>query len=333
MYRGHRVGVVVPVYNEADFVGDVIDSLPEYVDRAYVVDDCSTDGTWAVIQRRATTERAVPTGAPDGGTVSGPVVHPIRHETNQGRGGAVKTGYRAALADGMDVVAAMDGDGQMDPEELDRLLDPVVTGRVDYAKGDRIGRRPDRAEMSAWRVFGNTALTGLTRVASGYWGMNDAQNGYTAISAETLDALDLDAVYDDYGFLNDVLVWLNVHDARIADVSMRARYGDEESGIQYRTFVPKLSVLLVRGFVRRVRASSGGRLDSPLAPLYALAALVAVTGSLAAGVALGTAIAYSPASVATVTLATTVALFVAALLVDRSVNRRLVSRFGLDGLE
>ena len=154
MYEGHSVGVVVPAYNEEGLIGDVIRTMPAFVDCIYVVDDCSTDGTWKEIQLAAqeTADRpgielnSVSVRA-DGG--SGPVsqraqVHsrignvvPIQHHENLGAGGAIKTGYLAAVADKLDITVTIDGDGQMDPNQMEKLLDPLVEGKADYAKGNR----------------------------------------------------------------------------------------------------------------------------------------------------------------------------------------------------
>jgi len=273
MYEDSTVGVVVPAHNEEGLVGTVIDTLPSFVDRAYVVDDRSTDGTWAEIQRHVERlnaprrERALA----DGGAGRQPLIVPIRHETNRGRGGAVKTGYRAALDDGLDVVAVLDGDGQMDPAILDRFVAPVASGAVDYAKGNRLVRRDFRRGMSRWRFVGNGLLTYLTKVASGYWRMTDSQNGYTAISARTLRRLDVDRLYEGYGFLNDILVKLNAIEARVADVTMPARYGDERSGIRYTTFIPRVSGLLLRDFLWRLKVRYLVQDFHPLVQLYALA--------------------------------------------------------------
>lgn len=254
MYRGALVGVVVPAFNEEGFVGRVIETAPAYVDRVYAIDDGSTDGTWTEIVEAA---RTVNASSIDDTVVFEDRVVPIRHESNGGVGRSIKDGYRRALADGIDVVAVMAGDGQMDPDQLDRLLDPVVSGEADYAKGDRLSNESDRTAMTRWRLFGNTLLTGLTRVATGYWSVTDPQNGYTAISAAAIDAIDLDDVYEDYGFCNDLLVWLNAAGMRVVDVEMPAIYGDEESTIRYSTFVPKLSALLAWRFVWRLGVSYG----------------------------------------------------------------------------
>ena len=268
MYEGRRVGVVVPVYNEERFVGRVIETVPPFVDRLYVVDDASTDGTWSEINDHTveTWEDVDPQSVPlaDGGEAGFRVVA-IRHGHNQGRGGAVKTGYQATLEHDVDVVAVMDGDGQMDPSILHEIVDPVVRGEADYVVGNRLGQPGTWREMPPFRLFGNLLLTGITRIASGFWSLSDPQNGYTAISRRALEALNLDALYDEYGFLNDVLVRLNVHGFEVVNVPMHARYGEESSGIRYSSFVPKLSALLGWLFIWRLttKLTSDQGVDPP----------------------------------------------------------------------
>jgi len=269
VYKDSTVGVVIPAYNEEGFIGDVIDSLPEFVDQVFVIDDCSTDDTWPEIKAYVEDEvnQAAVTGdsaeqivVADGAgtTVSESQtflnnrIVPVRHQTNGGRGAAVQTGYELALMSGMDVVAVLDGDGQMDPGILDEILDPVVEGEADYAKGNRLISRRHCAQMSNWRLFGNALLTLLTKVASGHWRMRDPQNGYTAISATALETLSLNDLFDDYGFLNDVLIHMDAHGMTVQDVPMEAFYGDESSGIRYGSFIPKLSMLLLRRFLWRI---------------------------------------------------------------------------------
>jgi glycosyltransferase involved in cell wall biosynthesis len=248
-YRDQTVGLVIPAHNEEPFVGSVVEETPSFVDRVYPVDDCSTDATWDVIESAATrvNRRRSPTEPYDC------VVEPLQHDENAGAGAAVLTGYEAALDDGVDVVATMDGDGQMDHEFLSALLDPVIEGDVAYAKGNRLAGIDHVADMSAWRLFGNALLTGLTRISSGYWRLRDPQNGFTAVSSDALRSIDLDRLYERYGFLNDMLVQLNVVGVDVADVSHPANYGDETSGIQYLSFVPNLSWLLLRRFWWRLK--------------------------------------------------------------------------------
>jgi glycosyltransferase involved in cell wall biosynthesis len=293
MYEDSTVGVVVPAYNEEGFVGRVIETVPTFVDRIYVVDDCSTDDTWAEIERHAAlvngnadADGAIPYAPVSGGAVTdggltfSRRVVPIRHERNRGVGGAIVTGYRRARAEGIDVTAVMAGDGQMDPDRLARLIDPIVDGSADYAKGSRLLARDHSAAMSSWRLFGNRLLTVLTKVASGYWRTTDPQNGYTAISHRALSTLELSALYEDYGFLNDLLIRLNAHGMRVADVAMPAVYGDERSTITYSQFVLGLSAVLLRGFLWRLKTRYVVRGFHPLVVLYALGALGVGGGSL-----------------------------------------------------
>ncbi|RQG91244.1 glycosyltransferase family 2 protein [Natrarchaeobius halalkaliphilus] len=260
MYKGKTIGVVVTAYDESAFVGRVIETVPDFVDRIYVVDDASPDDSWAVIQRvasrmndRVEPSRAVADGGDSADGEAGRRVMTIRHEENRGYGGAVKTGYERASEDGIDVVAVMNGDGQMDPAILDRIIDPVATGEADYAKGNRLLHPDDREGMSSFRLLGNAMLTGLSKFASGYWTIGDPQNGYTAISGETIEELDLESITDQYGFLNHILTHLNLNGCRVADVSMSAVYGDEESSIRYVPFVRYVSLLLLQSFLWRLK--------------------------------------------------------------------------------
>jgi glycosyltransferase involved in cell wall biosynthesis len=285
MYERKTVGVVVTAYNEAGHVGEVIDTIPEFVDRTYVVDDCSTDDTWDVVRRHAERANSTELSAPvaDGGADFTPPVVTIRHEENRGYGGAVKTGYRRALEDDVDVVAVMNGDGQMDPDILDRIVDPVATDVADYAKGNRLLSPAHWGQMTRWRLTGNALLTLLTKFASGYWKTMDTQNGYTAISADALRRIDLGRLYEEHGFLNDLLMELNSVDARVADVEMTARYGDEESSIRYRSFVPNLSLLLLQLFLRRLVVKHLLTDFHPMIFLYGLGSFGLLTSATAAG--------------------------------------------------
>jgi hypothetical protein len=182
----------------------------------------------------------------------------------------------------MDAVAVMNGDAQMDPVLLPYLLDPIVEGRADYAKGDRISRRENVGDMSTWRLFGNWLLTRLTNVSSGYWRTVDSQNGYTAVSVETLERIPLDDLYDEYGFLNDMLTTLNLHEARVVNVPHRAVYGDEQSGIVYREFIPRLSGLLFKNFLRRLAHRTRDPSYHPTIVAYVLGMCGMLLGTLAA---------------------------------------------------
>jgi len=296
MYRGRSVGIVVPAYNEEGFVGDVIETLPEYADRVYVVDDCSTDDTWQEIlrsARRVNESSAIP--ATDGGAASevprapsaqqsdgaadaDQLVVPIQHEENRGVGGAIKTGYERAREDEIEITAVMGGDGQMDPEILDRLLDPIVEDRADYVKGNRLLDPEDREEMPTFRLIGNGILSVLTKIASGYWKIGDPQNGYTAISLDALESAPIEDMYEYYGYCNDLLVKLNACELRVADVPVPSRYDDEESHISYEEYIPKVSGMLLSNFLWRLRVKYLARDFNPLVFLYALGAAGSLAG-------------------------------------------------------
>ncbi len=299
MYRDHTIGVVVPAYNEEGFVGEVIDTMPEYVDRMYVIDDCSTDGTWDEIQRYAERENAEAVTvhydedavqgesepvATDGGTVTSQAfdrrVVPIQHEENRGVGGAIKTGYLRAIEDGIDITAVMGGDGQMDPDILYKFLDPIVEDEADYTKGNRLLYKEFREGMSKWRFFGNSILTFLTKIASGYWKTMDPQNGYTAISQYALENTGIEDMYEYYGYCNDLLVKLNAKGMRVADVAMPAVYGDEESSIKYSSYIRKVSGMLLQNFLWRLKVKYLVLDFHPLALFYFFGAVTAVFGLL-----------------------------------------------------
>jgi len=277
-YEGAAVAVVVPAYNESGLVGRVIETIPDYVDRVYVVEDGSTDDTWAEI--RAAAERVNAASAP-GGTFDRRVV-PIRHEQNRGVGGAIKTGYLAARDDDIEVTAVMGGDAQMRPELLAGVIDPVVAGEADYVKGNRLLDADHREGMPRFRYVGNRILTWLTRIASGYWSIGDPQNGYTAISLHALETAGIEEMYEYYGYCNDLLVRCNVAGLRVMDVPRPANYGDEESHIDYRSYIPKVSVMLFRGFCRRLWRKHVRDGPHPMVGLYTASASAGLYGALRA---------------------------------------------------
>jgi glycosyltransferase involved in cell wall biosynthesis len=287
MYRGHTVGVAIPAYNEEGLVGTTLEGVPSFVDRVYVVDDASTDGTWEEIVETAERLNEAHTPSEDGPRRFSRRVVPLRHEENRGVGGAIKTGYQRAREDGIDVTTVMGADDQMDPERLDTLLDPIVEDRADYTKGNRFLNRTDRGDMPAFRFVGNAVLSGLTKVASGYWACGDPQSGYTAISREALERAAVDEMYEFYGYCNDLLVKLNVAGLRVVDVPTPARYGEEESHINYLTYVPRVSLMLLRNFLWRLRTKYLLFDFHPVAIAYPLGAVVTLGGAAASLATLG----------------------------------------------
>jgi glycosyltransferase involved in cell wall biosynthesis len=272
MVEGKRVAVVVPAHDEERLIGETLQGIPDFVDRIYVVDDASNDGT-ADRARTAGDQR----------------VEVLVREENGGVGAAIVTGYRRALADGVDVACVMAADNQMDPAELSGLVQPVARGEVDYAKANRLFTGEAWQVIPRSRYLGNAILSFLTKIASGYWHVADSQAGYTALSRTTLARLDLDRIYPRYGFPNDMLVHLNVAGARVRDVPSRPIYGvGESSGIRLRRVVPAISWLLFKGFWWRLREKYVIRDFHPLVFFYVLGALMTV-----AGLALGLVVAVS----------------------------------------
>jgi glycosyltransferase involved in cell wall biosynthesis len=264
MVDGKRVAVVVPAHDEEQLIGTTLAGIPEFVDRILLVDDASTDGT---------AERARAAGDSR--------VRIVTRERNGGVGAAIVSGYRAALEEGLDVVCVMAGDNQMDPADLLTLVEPVARGEVDYAKANRLVSGEAWELIPRTRYLGNAILSLLTKIASGYWHVADSQTGYTAISRDVLGRLDLERLYAGYGFPNDMLVHLNVWNARVRDFPSRPVYDvGERSGIKLRSVVPRISWLLVKGFFWRLREKYVIRDFHPLVFFYALGILMTFAGLL-----------------------------------------------------
>lgn len=236
MWREHDVAVVVPAYCEARLLPKTLESVPGYVDRVIVVDDGSPDETFEVASRRAEAEDRIQV---------------VRLGFNYGVGRAIVAGYRRALEEGADVVAVMAADAQMDPDDLPDVLRPVVEGRADYSKGDRLDHR-DARRMPPVRRFGTRLLASLTGIVAGEPDLRDTQCGYTAISASMLERLPLDVLYPSYGYPNDLLIRLAEADAEIAQPTVRPVYGDEVSGLRISAVVGPITGILLRGLWRRI---------------------------------------------------------------------------------
>ena len=267
MLEGKRVAVVVPAHDEEQLITTTLGTIPGFVDRVIVVDDGSAD---------ATVERVRSFGDSR--------VELVVHERNRGVGAAIVTGYKHALEQDLDVVCVMAADNQMDPDDLEALVRPVARDEVDYAKANRLFTGQAWVLIPRTRYLGNAVLSLLTKVASGYWHVADSQSGYTAARKETLAVLDLDRVYTRYGFPNDMLVHLNVVNARVRDIPSRPVYGvGERSGIRYHKVAPRISWLLIKGFFWRLREKYVIRDFHPLVFFYAFGFIATLAG-LALGV-------------------------------------------------
>jgi len=299
MFRGRVVAVVIPARNEADKIAATIRSVPGFVDHVIVVDDESADGTAAIARRmaRRAAGRARVAGGPSGTFGR---IEVIAHARNRGVGAAITTGYARALALGAHAMAVMAGDGQMDPADLPALLEPVVAGRADYAKGNRFVWPGVRQTMPPVRRLGGAVLSALTRLASGYRHVGDSQCGYTVASRQALLAIGFGAperipapprdglargnpalphaigllprvpdLWPRYGYPNDLLTRLAAARVRVVDVPVRPVYGPSwRSGLRPARVMLPIAWLLLRGAVRRIRARWGGApvaVDAPVA--------------------------------------------------------------------
>lgn len=267
LYKGKTIGVVVPAYNEEKLIGRTLDAIPGFVDWIVVVDDCSQDATVEQVRERVVQqpERVVL----------------IRHEANQGVGGAIATGYEWCRDHDLDVAVVMAGDAQMDPADLPALLDPVVEGEADYAKGNRLFTGDAWNQIPKLRYLGNSAMSLLTKIASGYWHVADSQSGYTAINSQALRTIDWGQMYKRYGQPNDLLVRLNVYNFRVRDVPVKPVYNiGEESGIKPLRMIPRLSWLLFKLFLYRMVQKYVIRDFHPLVFFYLMGVTLFVPGVL-----------------------------------------------------
>ena len=230
-----RIAVVIPSYKVRAHVLDVIARIPPQVQRIYVVDDKCPQDSGRLVQEQC----------------HDPRVRVLFHEQNQGVGGAVSTGYRAALEEGMDIVVKVDGDGQMDPALIPHFTRPIERGRADYTKGNRFYRPESLKGMPPIRLFGNAALSFINKLSTGYWSIMDPTNGYTAIHASVLREMPLHKLEKRYFFETDMLYHLNTMRAVVHDVPMDAVYADEESSLKVSKVLPEFIVKHVNRFFKR----------------------------------------------------------------------------------
>ena len=230
-----RIAIAIPCYKVRAHVLDVIARIPPQVQRIYVVDDQCPQQSGLLVQQECRDER----------------VRVIFHEQNQGVGGAIVTAYKAAIAEGIDIVVKVDGDGQMDPALIPRFTRPIERGKADYTKGNRFYRPESLRGMPLIRLFGNAALSFINKLSSGYWSIMDPTNGYTAIHTAVLRRLPLDKLEQRYFFESDMLFRLNTVRAVVYDVPMDAVYADEESSLKVSKVLPEFLFKHVNRFFKR----------------------------------------------------------------------------------
>lgn len=231
-----RIFVVIPCYKVRGQVIGVIDAVPSEVSRIICVDDACPEQSGQFIREHC----------------KDPRVRVVTHDKNKGVGGAMVTGYQAALEEGADIVVKLDGDGQMNPKLIPLFVAPLQKGLCDYTKGNRFFRPEDVRGMPRLRLFGNGVLSFLTKLSSGYWDVFDPTNGYTAIHASVLKRLPLKKIDPTYFFESDMLFRLNVMRAAVRDIPMKAVYGGESSSLQIRLVAGPFLRKHARNFFKRV---------------------------------------------------------------------------------
>ena len=263
-----QIAVAIPCYKVKNHVLEVIRAVPRSVSVIYAVDDACPEGSGRFIEEHCTDPR----------------VRVLYNPENQGVGGAIMTGYRQALADGVDIVVKIDGDGQMNPRLLPLFVFPIVQGRADYTKGNRFFRPESVKGMPAVRLFGNAALSFLTKLSCGYWSVMDPTNGYTAIHTSVLRELPLDKIERRYFFETDMLFRLNTLRAVVKDVPMDSVYADEESGLKVGKVLPEFARKHLSRLVRRYAYSYWIRDFNP-GTVYSLFGALLLASGLMFGIA------------------------------------------------
>jgi glycosyltransferase involved in cell wall biosynthesis len=230
-----KIAIIIPCYKVSHHVQEVVKSVPDSVDHIIVVDDACPEDSGRVAE-----------------SVGRRNVTVLYHTRNTGVGGAVMTGYRKAMELGCDIMVKMDGDGQMDPAYLGAITEPLIRDEADYTKGNRFKDFKRLKTMPATRLFGNSALSFLVKVASGYWNIMDPTNGFTAIHRKVLEELNLGKISRRFFFESDMLINLRLVNAVVQDVDVPARYGTEGSTLNVWRALLQFSLKLFRGFLKRL---------------------------------------------------------------------------------
>lgn len=237
MYNEKTIAVAIPCYRVEEYLERVVAGIPDFVDTILLVDDCSTDGTPALVDRLADGKRIVA----------------FHHERNQGVGGAMKTAFRKAIELKVDVVMKLDGDGQMDASYIAPLVKALTD--AEFAKGNRLFDRRMLRRMPTIRRVGNMGVGFMVKAASGYWNVSDPVNGFFAIRTETLQQMDLERLADRYFFESSMLIEMHYTGARIREVTMPAIYADEHSNLSVGKTLFSFPPRLIAAWIRRLHLS------------------------------------------------------------------------------
>lgn len=230
------IAVVIPCFKVKKHILDVISSLGSEIDHIYVIDDCCPDKSGQYVMENCIDPR----------------LKIIFHTENQGVGGAVVSGYLAAIADKAEIIVKIDGDGQMDSSQICRLISPILYGEADYTKGNRFFSIEELSLMPKIRVFGNAVLSMMSKFSSGYWDLFDPTNGFTAIHSEVAKSLPFPKISKRYFFETDMLFRLNIMRAVVIDIPMPAKYGDEVSNLKIHKIIGEFLVKHCVNFIKRI---------------------------------------------------------------------------------
>ncbi|MDA3780462.1 MAG: glycosyltransferase family 2 protein [Bacteroidales bacterium] len=309
MLNNKTIAVVVPAYNEETQIRLVIETMPDFVDRIIIVNDCSTDNTLDIVKEyQGKNFKVLPelkikksknklySKAEEiiseqnkielSYFAESETIHKnkddkiilINFVKNEGKGKAVARGYKWAKDNNIFCTAIMDGDGQMDPDELELICNPIINENIDYVKGNRLTHRSAKILIPKTRFRGNSILSILTKIASGYWHVSDSQTGYTAISNNAINSISLHKIYHSYGVPNDILVKLNIAFCTIKEVNIKPVYDiGENSKMKIRKIIPRISFLLLKSFFKRLWVKYLYRSFHPLFILYHIAILMLLT--------------------------------------------------------
>lgn len=240
MYQGNKIGVIVPAYNEEKQVQNVLLTMPDFVDKIIVVDDKSSDNTVRIVENLKS-------------QLNDKLIL-LKHTRNQGVGAAIVTGYIKSIEMNYDISCVMAGDAQMNPKELESLINPIAVNEADYVKGNRFKVSKPWKKIPKIRFIGNLFLSLFTKVVSGYWSISDSQSGYSAIKNKVLNRINLSKVHKRYGYPIDLLVKLNVINCRVKDIAVTPIYNSytDNSGIKISKTIPSISGLLIKNFFWRI---------------------------------------------------------------------------------
>lgn len=237
MINSQKIAIVIPCYKVENHIAQVITEIPDTVDYIIAVNDCSPDNTDTILIGIAKTM---------------PKLIYLKHQLNQGVGGAMITGFKKAIELGADIVVKMDGDGQMDIKYLNSFVKPILEDKADMTKGNRFRNTITIKKMPLVRRLGNIGLSFLTKASSGYWNIFDPTNGYLAIRVEVLRNLEFDLLHKRYFFESSLLNEIYFTEAVVKDIPMDAKYADEVSNLSVTKVLFEFPPKIFRAIFKRL---------------------------------------------------------------------------------